>query len=140
MPERKVTVPARLDQIETVCDLVGESALEAGFTDQDSYRCQLAAGEACENIILHGYQKETGGDITVTVEFDPGQLTIILCDQAPPFNPAESPPSREWSVEDPPIGGLGLVIIHKVMDEVDYTRIKGENCLRMKKLASNGQQ
>ena len=136
MSDRKVTISARLDQIEKVCDLVGESADSAGFTERDSYHCQLAAGEACENIILHGYQKESAGNIDVTINIEPGEITITLCDQAPAFNPAETPSSREWSDDDPPIGGLGLVIIHNAMDEVDYKRTDGENCLHMKKLAN----
>jgi serine/threonine-protein kinase RsbW len=135
MPESRVTIPARLDQIEAVCDLVGSSASKAGFTESDAYRCQLAAGEACENIILHGYKKESAGNIQVAVEVEPGEITIVLCDQAPAFNPAEYPPVQEWTLEDPPIGGLGLVIIHKVMDEVNYRRKEGKNCLRMKKFA-----
>ena len=131
--ERHITIPAKLDQIPSVCDLVGSSAQDAGFNETEGYQCQLAVTEACENIILHGYGEGTVGEIEVSVTIAPQALKIHLCDHAPPFNPAQSPQEKPWDENDPPVGGLGLVIIHRVMDEVAYTREEEQNCLIMKK-------
>jgi len=54
-------------------------------------------------------------------------------DEAPPFNPAYSPEEIDWTEDDPPVGGLGLMIIHKVMDEISYTRKDKRNWLTMLK-------
>jgi anti-sigma regulatory factor (Ser/Thr protein kinase) len=136
MPDRTITIPAKLDQIHSVCDVVGSNALAAGFDESEAYQCQLAVSEACENIILHGYGEGTPGHIDVSVITASQFLEIHLCDHAPPFNPAQSPEIKPWDEDDPPVGGLGLIIIHKTMDEVIYTREKERNCLIMKKQKS----
>ena len=133
MSSRTVTVPARLDQIRLLGQTVEEYAQIAGFDPRTCYACQLAVGEACENIIIHGYGDDTYGSISLTATAVPGELRIDLCDSAPPFNPARKPEPRELDMENPPVGGLGLVIIHRVMDEVHYAREAKHNCLHLRK-------
>jgi anti-sigma regulatory factor (Ser/Thr protein kinase) len=131
MPTRQLSVSGRLDKIEVVGSIVDECAQSAGFDERTNYACQLAVGEACENIILHGYGEEGAGTIEVIVHAKPGELTIELWDSAPPFNVAKEPQPVPCTPEDPPIGGLGLKIIHKVMDKVEYKRRGNRNCLRL---------
>jgi anti-sigma regulatory factor (Ser/Thr protein kinase) len=130
---RRLTIPGRLDQIEVACDCVEEGAADAGFDDSASYACQLAVAEACENIVKHGYAEGQCGDICVEVVSAPGQVTIRLEDSGPPFNPARRPEPPACDQDDPPVGGLGLVIIHRVMDRVTYLRREGINRLTMRK-------
>jgi len=133
MTGHSLTIQAYLDQIQQIRDLVKLAALEAGFQEDENYAVQLAVSEACENIILHGYGQENDATIKVEARPSPGELQIELWDQAPPFNPAMRPKAVEWSPDDPPIGGLGLIIIHRVMDEVRYARERGHNRLSMHK-------
>ncbi len=133
MQEKRLSIPSKLDQVESVCRFIDESARSAGFDEKESYACQLAVTEACENIILHGYQGANGEKITVKIKTRPGDLMIKIIDQAPPFNPAEPLPEKTASPDDPPIGGLGLVILNKVMDEVEYKRTQSGNTLRLRK-------
>jgi anti-sigma regulatory factor (Ser/Thr protein kinase) len=133
VPIRRLTIPGRLDAIETACDCVEAGAREAGFDDSTSYACQLAVAEACENIIKHGYSGEGGGEIRLEVSSASGELTIRLEDSAPSFNPARLPSAHPWDQHDPPVGGLGLRIIHRVMDHVSYVRRSGTNRLTMRK-------
>ncbi len=114
-------------------DLVESIARDAGFTSRDQYALQLAVCEAIENIINHGYQGESDNPIEIQVEADQDEMRIELWDNAPPFNPAENHVEIDWTEDDPPVGGLGLIIIRKVMDEVNYKRIGGRNWLRMLK-------
>ena len=133
MDDKCVSIPGRLDQIEVIGRLVDQGAQDAGFDDLTSYSCQLAIGEACENIIRHGYGGEGLGDIEIHVESNPGQIIITLCDTAPPFNAATKPVDEEFNRNDPPIGGLGLKIIHKVMDRIEYSRRGNQNQLTLLK-------
>jgi serine/threonine-protein kinase RsbW len=128
---RQATFPGRLDQIEAICRLVDESALEAGFDSAASYACQLAVAEASENIIKHGYGVDGKGSIQVSVTGRAEGLTLELRDEAPPFNPALSPTISHLDEDDPPVGGLGLLILHRVMDEIRYERLAGQNHLTM---------
>ena len=129
------SVPAQLEQLEPLCHLVDLGARSAGFDDRTSYACQLAVTEACENIILHGYRQTMPGEIRVTTRSRPGELIIDVVDGAPPFNPTQVSPEERWPESDPPVGGRGLVIIRRVMDEVHYRRRGNRNFLRMRKRA-----
>lgn len=133
MSVRHLTIPGRLEAIEAACECVEAGARDAGFDESTSYACQLAVAEACENIVIHGYGRQAGGDIRVEVTAAPGDLTVRLEDSAPPFNPARRPDDQEWDRHDPPVGGLGLHIIHRVMDRVSYSRRAKNNRLTMRK-------
>jgi anti-sigma regulatory factor (Ser/Thr protein kinase) len=133
MAEREFSIPAYHVNIEKICDAAGEAAEEAGFNDKTAYACQLAVGEACENVINHGYKEEGNGQIVLITRASPGSLILELSDTAPPFNPAVSPDNSGWEHEDPPIGGLGLLIIHRVMDKVTYRREGDRNYLELHK-------
>ncbi len=137
MHSEKISIPARFEELEAVCDLVDRAAREAGLTEATNYACQLAAGEACENIISHGYKDEGCGEIEIQVLAKPGELTIELSDTAPPFDPTSVPNSKiEDRVEDQ-IGGLGLPIIRRVMDEIEYSRQGDSNRLTLRKFSTS---
>ncbi|MCJ7513545.1 MAG: ATP-binding protein [Anaerolineales bacterium] len=130
-----LTVPARLDAIEAICEAVDSAGKAAGFDERTRYACQLAASEACENIVKHGYGDQALGEIEARLQASPNDLTVELIDTASPFNPAEPADAEPWSVDNPPVGGLGLLIIQRVMDEVRYERSRGQNRLVMRKHA-----
>ncbi len=127
------TFPGRFEQIEAICDLVDQAAQTAGFDESMNYACQLAVGEACENIICHGYKGEERGEIEITLRAKSGELTIELQDSAPPFDPSSmSLPNLEGGIEDQ-VGGLGLPIIRRVMDEIEYSYRGNRNRLTLRK-------
>ena len=126
-------IVGHLDQIERIGRFIQEAAQDAGFDEMESYACELAVCEACENIILHGYGDDSTGEIEVAVQTGPDNITIELWDDAPAFDPANSPTKLNLSNDDPPVGGLGLVIMHKVMDDMEYHRREGRNQLRMRR-------
>lgn len=133
MTTRHLTIEGRLEQIDEVIDFIGAAAKGAGFDERSRYACQLAASEACENIIIHGYGGDTRDHIQIVTDISPDQLIIELTDSGPAFNPARRPKERLINLQDPQPGGLGLQIIHRVMDAVEHERRGGKNILRMVK-------
>lgn len=133
MGETTLTVAARLDSITSICEAVASAAQEAGFDDRTAYACELAVCEACENIVVHGYGQDPEGTIDAAITSQPGQLTVELRDRAEPFDPAAVQTEPPDPQVEPTIGGFGLYIVHKVMDEIDYERREGENRLRLRK-------
>ena len=133
MADQSIIVEGRFDQIAVISDLVERYAIEACFEESERYAIQLAVCEAVENTIIHGYQGESPNLIEARVDADPGEVRIEILDEAPPFNPAHGPEEIDWTEDDPPVGGLGLMIIHKVMDEISYTRKDKRNWLTMLK-------
>lgn len=128
--ERKLSVPGRYDRLEQICDFVVQAATEAGLSDADASRCQLAVDEACTNIIEHGYGGENRGRIEIICEGADGEMTITIQDWARRFDPSSVPePKLSATVEDMGIGGLGIYFMRQVMDAVEFSYENGSNKL-----------
>jgi anti-sigma regulatory factor (Ser/Thr protein kinase) len=79
------------------------------------------------------------GSLTFEVEPDKERLTVTLIDDGPPFDPfSEAAPDVTLSVEDRVIGGLGIHLVRKLMDEVSYERRDGQNVVVLKKDLGEG--
>jgi len=115
-----------------VCDFVEAAASASGFDDRTSHACQLAVCEAVENIIQHGYQADDG-EIQVTAQSAPGALTVEIVDRAPAFDPTRYPIDPSATLRDARIGGRGLLMIRRIMDDISYERRGRQNILRLTK-------
>ena len=94
----------------------------------------LALEEALSNIIFYGIDSQSQDEITLEFHSEPGALTIILIDEGKPYDPTlRSEPDLELPAEIRPIGGLGIFLIRKMMDEVSYERINLQNRLTLVK-------
>jgi serine/threonine-protein kinase RsbW len=103
--------------------------------ETDIRKIELASEEALVNIIQHGY-RNTSGTIQISVQSPrAGMIEITLRDQGPPFNPlgqkVQFDPSA--TLEDRPIGGLGILFIRQYMDDVRYRRDRNSNVLCLMK-------
>ena len=94
---------------------------------------KTAVSEAVTNAIVHGYDGKPG-EVRVHAEADDQEVMVTVEDQAPEFDPIRFIP-RDVSKdgEDRPIGGLGIILIRNVMDEVSYCREAGTNKFAMVK-------
>ncbi|HSR47200.1 MAG TPA: ATP-binding protein [Anaerolineales bacterium] len=127
------TFPAESEQLRQVCESVREAASLCGFDERTSYACQLATCEAVENVIQHGYRGAAGGQVTVETRARPGDLVVEIVDDAPPFDPTSYPLVSDASPDDMQVGGRGILMIHRVMDDVHYERRGNKNHLRLTK-------
>lgn len=115
-----------------VCDYVAAAASASGFDDRTSHACQLAVFEAVENIFQHGYRGD-GGEIHLTAQSAPGALTVEIVDRAPAFDPTRYPVDPSASLREAQVGGRGLLMIRRVMDDISYERRGRQNILRLTK-------
>jgi serine/threonine-protein kinase RsbW len=97
-----------------------------------------AVDEAATNIIVHGYQ-DGSGEIDVIFQYQPGKILIVLRDQAPRFDPTHVPePDIHLPLEQRPVGGLGVYLIRKCVDEFTYQPLNGSgNQLTLVKYLAN---
>lgn len=99
----------------------------------------VALDELLANAVLHG---QTGPDpcsVTVEAELDEERLTVILTDDGKPFDPFQrDAPDTTLSVEERPVGGLGLHLVRQLMDEVSYQRKDDRNIVVLVKQLVNG--
>jgi anti-sigma regulatory factor (Ser/Thr protein kinase) len=99
----------------------------------------LAVTEWVTNILAYGFSKSEAGTITVELCIHHGAVRATVEDTAKPFNPLEHPEvDTTVPLEEKPIGGLGIHLVRKFMDEVFYERHLGGNRLVMSKSLANG--
>lgn len=130
---KKLTVPAAMEHFGEMNDFVRRQAQEAGFDAVTVNKILLAAEEILVNVIRYAYPGGAG-DLTIACTFTGGnnELSIDIADSGIEFNPLlAAPPDTSLPVEERPIGGLGIFIVRKIMDEVRYRRENGRNVLTM---------
>ena len=97
-------------------------------------KIKLAVEEAVTNIIDYAYQNGSEGNISVTIEADESRIRFILTDSGAEFDPTGvSKADTTLTVEERPIGGLGVFLVRNLMDSINYERVDGKNVLRMEK-------
>lgn len=112
-----------------------ETAEAFGLDSMLLMSLNLVMEEAVSNIIFYAYKEgETGENIRISMELEDGVLTIVLTDTGLPFDPtAREDPDVSLPAEERPIGGLGIFLIKKMMDEVVYRREDDANVFIMSK-------
>jgi serine/threonine-protein kinase RsbW len=104
-----------------ICDYIGHCANEAGLNEEEVYAVQLAVDEASTNIMEHGYGRECPNRIDITCEILEDGLKVVIYDDAEPFDPETVPePEINVPLEDVKPRGLGIFLMRKMMDEVQY--------------------
>ncbi len=135
--DAELRLAAQYSELERLCAFVAEGADAAGLSEQARDHVQLAVDEAATNVIQHGYGGEGQDPLSVAWHAEPGVLTIVIADKAPPFDPSSIPDTpTPASVDDLSVGGYGIRFIRQVMDDVDYVYVDGVNRLTMVKRAA----
>ena len=131
---KTLTFPANFDHLDEIREFVGRQARSAGFGEKEIYSIQLAADEAATNVIEHAYAGIANGKIELTCEFGDGRLKISLRDHGASFDPsAIAEPDLKSDLAHRKIGGLGIYIMRKLMDEIHYETTPRGNLLIMVK-------
>ena len=122
MDECCLTVPGRFEYLAQIADFIEVTARDAGWSDDDIYRVQMAVDEACSNIIEHAYGPDRQGDIKLSCRVQAERdLVISIHDAGRPFDPTlvpEPPRGSDW--ENLPEGGLGLYFMRRLMDQMTF--------------------
>ena len=130
-----ITVPAESAALETVNAFIQEKLESINCPKRAKMQMMLAVEEIFVNISSYAYHPEVGqAEVGVDIDGDPPTVTIRFLDQGRPFNPLEKPDADiTLSAQDREIGGLGILLVKKIMDQVDYVYENGRNILTIKK-------
>src|SRR5688500_1697186 len=128
-----VQFAAKFELLDEIREYVGNIAREGGFNDKDVYNIQLATDEAASNIIEHAYENRSDGVLDLSCGLKGDLITIVLIDYGESFDPSEVPlPDLKADLSNRKIGGLGIFLMRKLMDEVHYeSRADKSNVLTM---------
>ena len=94
----------------------------------------LALEEAVTNVVLYAYPPGQPGSLELVGERGEGFLRFVITDAGKPFDPTSKPdPDVTLGVKERPIGGLGVFLMRRIMDEIRYVRSGGQNVLTLLK-------
>ena len=131
----ELTIAATVENIEVVTDFVNEQLEAFDCPMKAQMQIDIAIDELFGNIAHYAYNPEIG-DATVRVEVieDPLAVVITFIDKGVPYDPlAKDDPDITLSAEERQIGGLGIFMVKKTMDEITYEYKEGQNILKIRK-------
>src|SRR5262245_20782651 len=121
-----------LAELERLAGSVRDFCRDHGVDDEACHDILLAMDESVSNTIRHGYTDRDPHEIRVRVGLGDRELFLEVEDDARPFNPLEAPePDTSRPVEERSLGGLGIHLVRRLMNSVEYRRKDGLNILRM---------
>ena len=112
--------------VERYCELLG-------FSERSRSEVALSVGEALANVIKHAYDSSPTEEIDINVKYAKGKLEITIVDSGKHFDPNSVPtPDLKKYVKERKHGGLGMFLMKKLMDEVQYSALPdGRNQLKL---------
>lgn len=132
---KELNVLAKVENIEKVTEFVDEQLELYDCPPKAKIQLDIAIDELFGNIAHYAYTPDEG-PATVRVEVCENPLSVILTfiDNGVPYNPLnQSDPDVSLSAEERRIGGLGIYMVKKSMDEITYEYHDGQNILTVKK-------
>ena len=132
---KELTIEATPENVDKVIEFIDGMLEEYGCGVKEQMAIDVAVDELFSNIAHYAYNPETGyATVRVDVKNDPLAVEITFIDHGVPYDPlAKADPDTTLSVEDRQIGGLGILIVKKSMDSVNYEYKDGKNILTIKK-------
>lgn len=137
MPTRKkhiLTVSASTEYLSNVRDFVATHARHFGFRKEDIEDIRLAVDEAFTNVVKHAYQNDSSQKVYIRIGSSGNEFWISITDHGKSFDPStyKEPDLRE-SIREHRRGGVGVYLIKKLMDKVEYHSSGSANEILMKK-------
>ena len=123
-----------LKEVARVAEQIDEFCASQDLTSEVAYAVNLALDEILTNTISYGYDDDEPHQIEIIVSLEAEVLVIVIVDDSAAFDLSNAPtPDTGASLEERPLGGLGLFLVHQMMDSVEYRREEGRNIVTLKK-------
>jgi serine/threonine-protein kinase RsbW len=127
-----LTLLNRAAEIARVQDQLEQFAAAHHFPGRKLHEVQVALEEHLTNIIHYGYDDHAEHPIQIGVRLDDAEWRIQVEDDGHAFNPLTHPaPDLSLPLAERPIGGLGIHMMRKSLDGLEYRRAEGKNILVM---------
>ena len=132
---KELTIAAKVENIEVVTNFVNEQLEALDCPMKAQMQIDIAIDELFGNIAHYAYNPEIGkATVRVEVIEDPLAVVITFIDNGVPYDPlAKADPDTTLSAEEREIGGLGIYMVKKSMDDITYQYKDGQNILAIKK-------
>lgn len=107
--------------------------LDARGVDRTAvFAVEMVIEEIATNAIKYAFHNNHSGEIVIEASATPTRAHLLIEDNGEAFNPTDAPdPDVNRSLEDMPIGGLGIHLVRELTDGFDYQRVDGRNQIRV---------
>jgi len=121
--------PARRDVLPKVGAFLGEVCAEAGLGRQTCLRLTLLVEELFTNTVMHGHGADSDEPVRLQCQVTPGRIALVYEDTGPAHDPFAQiiAPDDTAEVEDRPVGGLGVLLVSAMAQQVEYGRVGDRN-------------
>jgi anti-sigma regulatory factor (Ser/Thr protein kinase) len=134
MPEVTVRIENDLSEIAKVDEKLDDFAEQFGVPPAIAATFHIIFDDLLNNVISYGYNDEQRHFIDISLKLTASGLTVSIADDGVPFNPlAETAPDTTLSIEDRPIGGMGIHLVINMVDDISYQRTADKNVLTLTK-------
>jgi serine/threonine-protein kinase RsbW len=125
------TFPARRDALPQVEAFLAEVCAGAGLSREACLRVTLLVEELFTNTVMHGHHGDSEAPVRLDCEVEAGRIALVYEDTGPPHDPfaAVAGPDPGTSVEERPVGGLGVLLVSAMAQQVEYRR--ADDCNRI---------
>ena len=138
---KELTIEAKTDNLEQVLFFVNQYLEECGCSMKAQIQMDVAVEEIFVNIASYAYDTDQSGtektrttNIKIEITDDPYSAVVTFVDEGIPYDPlAKEDPDISLPASERPIGGLGIYMVKKSMDDVQYAREEGRNVLTIRK-------
>jgi serine/threonine-protein kinase RsbW len=126
-----------MEALPGVFQWTDDVATKAALPDWTRYALLLCLEEAVSNVIRYGYPADdrdiTKDKVRLTLAWDNEAATLTIEDQGVPFDPRDlASPTLPKTVEEAQIGGLGIHLMRRYAETMDYERSEGSNRLTLR--------
>lgn len=134
---RRLSVPATDEGIRTALDALEALWAAHGLTRAVTWPVEVSFDEVLANVVRHGLAgRGDAASVELELRLDssasPPLCEVVVADDGPAFDPlAAAAPDTSLGIDEREIGGLGIELVRRLMDEVEYERRDGRNRLRL---------
>ncbi len=131
----EITLPATIENVEKVTEFVNAELAKINCPAKAKAEIDIAIDELFSNIANYAYNPEVGkATVKVEVQENPQAVVITFMDKGIPYDPLKrEDPNVKLSADERGIGGLGIFMVKKTMDSVEYEYKDNHNILKIKK-------
>jgi len=128
-PRHHRIFPARRDALPQVEAFLAEVCAAAGVDREMCLRVTLLVEELFTNTVVHGHGADSEAPVRLDCEVTTGRIALVYEDTGPPHDPFAAVPSPDpdADVQDRPVGGLGVLLVSAMAQQVEYQRAGDRN-------------
>lgn len=132
--EKHLTLTNNIEEVPQLAAFVDEVCETAGLDMSTTTNMNIALEEAVVNVMSYAYPAGSVGEVQIDALLGDKELCFVIRDKGKPFDPtAQDEADTTLSLEERPIGGLGIYLVRQLMDSINYERIDGQNVLTLRK-------